>query len=75
MEGITSFAPANLRNLNLRGRLSAGMIRYRIGFLDIARVVESTLERVSKPSMDSLFEVQTVDCEARNFAERLIAAQ
>jgi len=25
--------------------------------------------------MDSLFEVQTVDCEARNFAERLIAAQ
>jgi two-component system, NarL family, nitrate/nitrite response regulator NarL len=36
MEGITSFAPANLRNLNLRGRLSAGMIRYRIGFLDMA---------------------------------------
>ena len=30
--GITSFGLANLRNLYLRERLSAGMIRYRIGF-------------------------------------------
>jgi 1-deoxy-D-xylulose-5-phosphate reductoisomerase len=62
--------------LNAANEVAVGaFLASRIGFLDIARVVESTLERVSKPSMDSLFEVQTVDCEARNFAERLIAAQ
>jgi len=62
--------------LNAANEVAVGaFLASRIGFLDIARVVESTLELVSKPSMDSLFEVQTVDCEARNFAERLIAAQ
>ena len=62
--------------LNAANEVAVGaFLASRIGFLDIARVVESALERVSKPSMDSLFEVQTVDCEARNFAERLIAAQ
>jgi 1-deoxy-D-xylulose-5-phosphate reductoisomerase len=62
--------------LNAANEVAVGaFLASRIGFLDIARVVESTLERVSKPSMDSLFEVQTVDSEARNFAEGLIAAQ
>ena len=62
--------------LNAANEVAVGaFLASRIGFLDIARVVESALERVSKPSMDSLFEVQTVDWEARNFAERLIAAQ
>jgi 1-deoxy-D-xylulose-5-phosphate reductoisomerase len=62
--------------LNAANEVAVGaFLASRIGFLDIARVVESALERVFKPSMDSLFEVQTVDCEARNFAERLIAAQ
>ena len=62
--------------LNAANEVAVGaFLANRIGFLDIVRVVESALERVSKPSMDSLFEVQTVDCEARNFAERLIAAQ
>jgi len=62
--------------LNAANEVAVGaFLASRIGFLAIARVVESALERVSKQSMDSLFEVQTVDCEARNFAERLIAAQ
>jgi 1-deoxy-D-xylulose-5-phosphate reductoisomerase len=61
--------------LNAANEVAVGaFLANRIGFLDIARVVESALERVPGRSMDSLFDVQSVDCEARNFAERLIAA-
>jgi 1-deoxy-D-xylulose-5-phosphate reductoisomerase len=62
--------------LNAANEVAVGaFLAGRIGFLEIAKVVESALERVSKPSVDSLFDVQSVDCEARNFAERLIAAR
>ena len=62
--------------LNAANEVAVGaFLASRIGFLDIAKVVKSALERVSKASVDSLFDVQSVDCEARNFAERLIAAR
>jgi 1-deoxy-D-xylulose-5-phosphate reductoisomerase len=61
--------------LNAANEVAVGaFLANRIGFLDIARVVESALNRVSARSVDSLLEVQAVDREARNIAEGLIAA-
>ena len=45
----------------------------RMGFLDIARVVAATLERLPGRAIASLAEVQSVDREARGIAEGLIA--
>jgi 1-deoxy-D-xylulose-5-phosphate reductoisomerase len=44
----------------------------RIGFLDIARVVERALAQVPAGAVDSLAEVRAVDSEARRLAETLL---
>lgn len=51
----------------------AAFLRERIGFLDIARVVAATLERMPDGRIASLAEVSSVDEEARRTAESLIA--
>jgi len=50
----------------------AAFLAGRIGFLDIARVVATTLERLPGRAIASLAEVQSVDREARDFAEGLL---
>ena len=49
-----------------------GFLANRLGFLDIARIVEKTLEIVSMGSMQSLSDVREVDGEARAVAESLL---
>ena len=49
-----------------------GFLTGRLGFLDIARVVEKTLETVPRGSMQSLGDVREVDREARAVAESLL---
>ena len=51
----------------------AAFLAGRIGFLDSARIVAATLERLPGRAIASLAEVQSVDHEARGFAEGLIA--
>ncbi len=51
----------------------AAFLAGRTGFLAIARVVAATLERLPGRAIASLAEVQSVDREARGFAEGLIA--
>jgi 1-deoxy-D-xylulose-5-phosphate reductoisomerase len=46
----------------------------RIGFLDIARIVERTLEQVTGPTPSSVAELRTIDCEARSCAVALLGA-
>jgi 1-deoxy-D-xylulose-5-phosphate reductoisomerase len=50
----------------------AGFLAGRIGFLDIARVVESTLESVAAKGPTSVAEVRAIDREARTRAEALL---
>ncbi len=52
----------------------AGFLGRRLGFLDIARVVEETLEGMPAPAIDSLDDVRAVDEAARRHAERAIAS-
>ncbi len=49
-----------------------GFLARRIGFLDIAGVVERTLERVEPASLGSLDDVRAIDAAAREVAERFI---
>ena len=44
----------------------------RIGFLDIARVVEKTLESMPDTAVETLDDVYGIDAEARRAAERLV---
>ncbi len=45
----------------------------RIGFLDVAAIVERTLERISSVNLDSLEDVYNLDSTARDVAAELIA--
>ncbi len=46
----------------------------RIGFLDIARIVERTLEAVTGRTPGSVAELRSIDCEARSCATTLLGA-
>ena len=50
-----------------------GFLDRRIGFLDIARVVEQTLEKSPNGQMKNLRDVGETDAAARAFAEALVA--
>lgn len=50
----------------------AGFLAGRLGFLDIARVVEDTLNEMPAHSIDSLDDVREIDAAARRQAERAI---
>ncbi|MCE2510097.1 MAG: 1-deoxy-D-xylulose-5-phosphate reductoisomerase [Alphaproteobacteria bacterium] len=50
----------------------AGFLDGRIGFLDIARVVEETLERLAAPALRTLEDVFEVDAAARRHAAGLV---
>ena len=50
-----------------------GFLDKRTGFLDIARIVERTLERVPAVSIATLEDVHSVDAEARRVARELVA--
>ncbi|UCH74525.1 MAG: 1-deoxy-D-xylulose-5-phosphate reductoisomerase [Rhodospirillales bacterium] len=52
----------------------AGFLKNRIGFLDIARIVEHILSEMPHGEMDSLETVLETDAEARRRARREIAA-
>lgn len=52
----------------------AGFLENRIGFLDIARIVEHILSEMPNCGMDSLESVLATDAEARRRARREIAA-
>lgn len=49
-----------------------GFLAGRIGFLDIARVVEKTLESMPDTAVETLDDVYGIDAEARRAAERLV---
>ena len=51
-----------------------GFLDRRIGFLDIARIVEQTLEKIPNGQMENLRDVSEIDAEARAVAEALVAA-
>jgi 1-deoxy-D-xylulose-5-phosphate reductoisomerase len=48
-------------------------LKGRIGFLDIARVVEATLERTPARSLGSLSDVHEADSAARRIANELMS--
>ena len=50
----------------------AGFLEGKIGFLDIARVVEETLEHLSVPELGRLEDVFEVDTAARRYAAGLV---
>jgi len=52
----------------------AAFLEHRIGFLEITKMVEETLSRMSGGSISSIEEVIAIDQEARNIAEALIAS-
>jgi 1-deoxy-D-xylulose-5-phosphate reductoisomerase len=52
----------------------AGFLGGRLGFLDIARVVEETLSGMPAPAIASLDDVRDIDAGARRQAERTIGA-
>jgi 1-deoxy-D-xylulose-5-phosphate reductoisomerase len=49
-----------------------GFLAGQIGFLDIARIVEQTLERVPQTRLDDLADVHAADTAARAAAKALI---
>jgi len=51
----------------------AGFLGRRIGFLDIARIVEETMDRAVAVRLSSLDDVQAADAEARRIASDLVA--
>ena len=50
----------------------AAFLDGRVGFLDIERVVEGTLERTDSGALASLDDVYRTDAEARRVAAQLI---
>ncbi len=52
-----------------------GFLEERTGFLDIARIVERTLERLPHCSVETLEDVRDVDTEARRFAAEVLNAE
>jgi 1-deoxy-D-xylulose-5-phosphate reductoisomerase len=52
----------------------AGFLGRRIGFLDIARIVEETMDRAVAVRLSSLDDVHAADAEARRIASDLIAS-
>ena len=50
-----------------------GFLAERIGFLDVARVVEETLRRIEEPAARSVAEVSAVDRAARRTAGEIIS--
>jgi 1-deoxy-D-xylulose-5-phosphate reductoisomerase len=53
----------------------ASFLDRRIGFLDIAAIVERTLEAVAAPDLERLEDVYALDAEARALARRLAGNQ
>jgi 1-deoxy-D-xylulose-5-phosphate reductoisomerase len=51
-----------------------GFLAGNIGFLDIPRIVETTLERSAVASLATLDDVYAADGEARDVAGSLVAA-
>lgn len=51
-----------------------GFLDRRIGFLDIVRVVEQTLEKIPNGQMENLGDVGEIDAAARTVARALVAA-
>ena len=49
-----------------------GFLAGRIGFLDISRVVEKTIEAMPDTVVESLDDVYGLDAEARRAAEQLV---
>ena len=49
-----------------------GFLAGRIGFLDISRVVEKTLESIPDTAVETLDDVYAIDAEARRAAEQLV---
>ncbi len=52
----------------------AGFLARRIGFLDIARIVEETMDRAVAVRLSSLDDVHAADAEARRIASDLVAS-
>ncbi len=52
-----------------------GFLEERTGFLDIARIVERTLEKLPHCSVETLEDVRAVDTEARRFAGEVLNAE
>jgi len=50
-----------------------GFLGEKIGFLDIPRIVEATLERVATAALNNLDEVYAADSEARDIAQSMVA--
>ena len=50
-----------------------GFLEGKIGFLDIPRVVETTLERAGSTTLESLDHVYAADSDARDIAQSMIA--
>ncbi len=50
-----------------------GFLDHRVGFLDIERIVEATLERVPAAALASLDDVFVADTEARRVANEILA--
>jgi len=53
----------------------AAFLDRRIGFLDIAAIVESVMQRLGGPSVDDLGAVLALDAAAREAAGQLAAAR
>jgi 1-deoxy-D-xylulose-5-phosphate reductoisomerase len=53
----------------------AGFLKNRIGFLDIARLVEHILSRMQSGDTDSLATVLEMDAEARRLVRQEILAE
>jgi len=51
------------------------IIEGQIGFLDIAAMVERTLEKMPRVSLDSLADVYNLDKAARELATELVVAR
>jgi 1-deoxy-D-xylulose-5-phosphate reductoisomerase len=52
----------------------AAFLERRIGFLDIAAVVEQVMQAIGAPATDTIEAVLAVDLEAREFSRRLIGS-
>jgi 1-deoxy-D-xylulose-5-phosphate reductoisomerase len=50
-----------------------GFLQRRIGFLDIARIVDATLDKIPNRQCATLDDVRTTDQESRRIAEMFVA--
>ena len=58
--------------LNAANEVAVGhFLAGRIGFLDIATIVEQTLEKVPNQTLENLDDVDQIDAQARQAAETL----